>query len=172
MGTTMMIKARANSVCGECRSAQRAIVSNFSASQFMHRPLSGPQPITFAPGGAQVAWEARIGLDLAAEPGNLHVDRAFVDAAADALAQRLATQHIAEPRRQGAQQRDLGIGERHALTLLHELAQREVELEGPEFRVLGAYSGIGRPPAAQHALDAQQKLTPLQCLTPILAPPL
>src|SRR5882757_4273532 len=119
----MMIRARANRVCGECRSAHRAIVSNLSASHFMHRPSSVHQPVALAANRAKVAREAGIGLDLAAKTSDLHVDGAFVHGAADTLAQRFAAQHFAKLGRERAQESDLGVGERYALALLRQLAE-------------------------------------------------
>ena len=75
------------------------------------------------------------------------------------------------PRRRAerAQQRDLGVGQRHALALLRELAQLEVELQRAEARrARGARRRFGRPAAAQHALDAQQQLARLERLGEIV----
>src|SRR5258708_6963690 len=107
-----MMSARANRVCGECLSAQRAIVSNCSASHLMSWPSSVHQSVALAAHRAQVARKAGIGLDLAAQPRDLDVDRTLVHAATYAPAQGFAAQHLAEPRRERTQQRDLGVGQR------------------------------------------------------------
>src|SRR5918994_1717178 len=136
MGTTMMISALANSVCGECRSAKRAMRSKRSraAPMIMRQPARScvDQPVALAADGTQIAREGRIGLDLAAQARDLHVDGALVDREADALAQRLAAQHLAQAGGEHAQQRGLGVGEGHAPALAAELAQLLVELEGSE----------------------------------------
>ena len=76
------------------------------------------------------------------------------------------------PRRRGerAQQRDLGVGERHALALLRELAQLEVELQGAESHLARRLARPlrRRPVAPQHVLDAQQELAHLERLGEIV----
>src|SRR5215204_2546074 len=108
MGTTMMISALANSVWGECRSAKRAMRSKRSraAPMIMRQPARScvDQPVALAADGTQIAREGRIGLDLAAQARDLHVDGALVDGRTDALAQRLAAQHLPQPRGEDAQQ--------------------------------------------------------------------
>src|SRR3954471_9071833 len=92
-----MMSARANRVCGECRSAQIATLSKSSrGSNLMRLASCIHQAVALAAHRAQVARKAGVGLDLATQPRHLHVDRPLVDAAADRLAQRLATQHLAE----------------------------------------------------------------------------
>src|SRR5689334_4981669 len=98
----MMISARANSVCGECRSAKRAMLSNRSraAVTIICKPTRScvDQAVALASDGAQIAREGRVGLDLAPQAGDLHVDGTLVDGQANALAQRLAAQHLAQTR--------------------------------------------------------------------------
>src|SRR5688572_24107188 len=166
----MMISALANSVWGECRSAKRAMRSKRSraARSIMYRPTRScvDQPVALAADGAQIAREGRVGLDLAPQARDLHVNGALVDREADALAQRLAAQHLAQAGGEHAQQRTLRVGEGHAPALAGELAQLLVELEGTErdmaLRLAGRH--CGGAVALQHVLDAQQELARLEGL--------
>src|SRR6266511_6356235 len=132
----MIISALANSVCGECRSAKRAMRSKRSraAPRIMRQPTGScvDQPVALAADGAQIAREGWVGLDLAPQARDLHVDGPLVDRSPNALAQRLAAQHLAQAGGEHAQQRALRVGERHALALVRELAQLLVELHGAE----------------------------------------
>jgi len=65
-------------------------------------------------------------------------------------------------------QLDLGTVSDHALAVLGELAQAEVELKRSEGHALGRFAGLDRPAAAQHALDAQQQLARLERLAEIV----
>src|SRR5918993_2323937 len=174
IGTTMMISALANSVWGECRSAKRAMRSKRSraALSIICQPTRScvDQPVALAADGAQIAREGRVGLDLAAQARDLHVDGALVDGRTDALAQRLAAQHLPQPRGEHAQQRGLRVGERCALALVRELSQLLVELEGTERDdALRLARGVGgRAVALQHVLDAQQELARLEGLAEIV----
>src|SRR6187402_2917762 len=104
----MMISALANSVWGECRSAKRAMRSKTSraAPMIMCRPARScvDQPVALAADRSQIARERRIGLDLAAQPRDLDIDGPLVDREADAPAQRLAAQHLAQAGGEHAQQ--------------------------------------------------------------------
>ena len=160
----MMISARANSVCGECRSAKRAMRSKMSraAPRFMRRPAGSPGRGRSAdsagrPGSGSILRRRRVTCTSMARS---------LTAAAHALAQRLAAQHLAQAGGERAQQRDLGVGERHALALLRELAQVEVELIGPELhlaRGAAPASAAGRCAAARSGCAAAARAARTAC---------
>jgi len=63
----------------------------------------------------QIARIARVGLDLAAQPGHLHIHIADIAAELRRLRQILARYRLACPRRQAEQEPCLGGGQAHDL---------------------------------------------------------
>src|SRR5262245_51199230 len=138
----------------------------------MHQPTRScvDQAVALASDRAQIAREGGVGLDLAPQTRDLHVDGPFVDGQTDALAQRLTAQHLAQARGEHTQQRGLRVGEGRALALVRQLTQLVVELEGPEddkaLRLAGRRHH--RAVALQYVLNAQQQLARLERLAEIV----
>ena len=78
-----------------------------------------------------MAGKFGIGLDLAPEPGDLHVDRAGTEIGG-AVDQLLPVDRLVRPLGEGAKQADLGLGEPDQRLVAPELAAGGIEAERPE----------------------------------------
>src|SRR5207247_5490562 len=121
-GITISSSERPNMLCGSSRLSQprwriskpsnagAAASSAGSAGSATTAPSLGLEDIAGAAHGLQVARIARVALDLAAQPGHLHVDIADVAAERRRLRQLLARYRLAGPRCQSREQSGLGRG--------------------------------------------------------------
>src|SRR5439155_20331384 len=173
-GITISSSERPNMLCGSSRLSQprwriskpsdagAAVSSAGSAGSATTAPLLGLEDIAGAAHGLQVAWIARIALDLAAQPGHLHVDIADIAAERRRLRQLLARHRLAGPLRQDRQKAGLGCGQMHAVATARQLAAAPVEAKSAEAdRLFGAVGG--RPPL-QDVADAQHQFARLERL--------
>src|SRR5438067_12110088 len=145
-GTTISSSERPNIVCGNSRLIQlRWRISRFSGAQpAASGMISGaaglvasatatvivslePKGITGAAHRLQIAWVARVGLDLAAQPGHLHVDIADIAAELHRLRQVLARHRLPGPGRQTGQQPCFAGGEMHDIVAAKQLTADDVE---------------------------------------------
>src|SRR5271155_3231611 len=139
-GITIKSSERPNIVCGKSRLMRLCCRMSRSAGASPGGSRAGAavsaaaslrfERITGAPHGLQVAWVARVGLDLAAQPGHLHLDVADVAAELRRLRQILARSGLARPRREAQQQRRLGAGQTHDLAAAKQLGAGEIEAKG------------------------------------------
>src|SRR6266446_909927 len=116
-GSTISSSERPNIVCGSNRLIRlRWRMSRSAGASPGGLPLNGPrganvaaaslgfERIAGAPHGLQVAGIAWVGLDLAAQPGHLHIDVADVAAELRRLRQILARYRLAGVRREAGQE--------------------------------------------------------------------
>jgi len=115
-----------------------------------------------------------VGLDLLAQPADLHVDRAIEGrrlAAACLLEQEVARQHAAGVSREGAQEVELAAGQRHVFAArIGEAARSDVQLPTREAQAVGrgrhrrgSRRRLGRQ-APQHRLDPRDQLAQVERL--------
>src|SRR5271170_7935456 len=100
-------------------------------------PASGTASLGFeriagAPHGLQVAWITRVGLDLAAQPGHLHIDVADIAPELRRLRQILARNRLTRPRRQAEHEPRFGGRQAHDLAAAKQLAAGQIKAKGAE----------------------------------------
>src|SRR6266851_5653869 len=147
-GSTINNSERPNIVCGSNRLIRpRWRMSRSAGASPGGLPLNGPrgvnaaavaaaslglERIAGAAHGLQVAGIARVGLDLAAQPGHLHIDVADVAAELRRLRQVLARHRLAGARREAGEEPRFGGGQVDDLAAATQLAAVEVEAKSAE----------------------------------------
>src|SRR6266567_1288113 len=170
-GITINSSERPNIVCGSSRLIRlRWRMSRSAGASAGGSPLNGShaaaaaslglERIAGAPHGLQVAGIARVGLDLAAQPGHLHIDIADVAAELRRLRQILARYRLACPRRKARQQPRLGGRQVHDLVAAKQFAPRDVEAKPAEAN--GARRLVRDPAALDDVADPQNQLARLE----------
>src|SRR5690348_7723713 len=155
-GVTMMSRERPKRLRGSAR-VMRPGRLGWAAGSAAAGSSAGLEDIARSSHGLQVAWEARILLDLAPEPRHLHVDGAQIAAELPLLGQRLARDRRAGVLGEAGEQRRLRRGEMDRFLAAEKLAALAVEAKGAEADLALALGGIRRPPLEDVA-DAQHQL--------------
>src|SRR5579863_5408763 len=167
-GITIRSSERPNIVCGSNRLIPpRWRMSRASGAKPDGSSVSlGLEGIAGAADGLQIARIARVGLDLAAQPGHLHIDVADIAAELRRLRQILARYGVAGPRREAGQEPRFGGGQTHHLAAAEQFAAGEVEAEDTEAKDA---RGIVRDPAALDDIaDAQHQFARLERLCQVV----
>src|SRR5712691_2176936 len=171
-GSTINNSERPNIVCGSNRLIRpRWRMSRSAGASPGGLPLNGPrgvnaaavaaallglERIAGAPHGLQVAGIARVGLDLAAQPGHLHVDVADVAAELRRLRQILARYRLAGARREARQEPRFGGSQAHDLGTAKQFAAGGVEAKTAKAN--GARRLVRDPATLDDVADAQDQL--------------
>src|SRR5580704_6288709 len=177
-GITINSSERPNMPCGNSRLSQpRWRISKLSgagatggsagsAGSATTPPSLGLEDIAGAAHGLQVTRITWIALDLAAQPGHLHVDIADVAAERCGLRQLLPRHRLAGPLCQDREEPGLGRRQMHVVAAARQLAATPVEAKSAETdRAFGAVGG--RPPL-QDVADAQHQFARLERLCQVV----
>src|SRR5712691_10905560 len=177
-GITISSSERPNIVCGSIRLIQlrwrTASASAARAGAAISAGICaagaanslGLERIASAADGLQIARVARIGFDLAAQPGHLHIDIADVAAELRRFRQVLARDRLAGPRCEARQQPRLGSRQAHDLAGAEQLAAGEIEAKSAKAK--GARHLVGDPAALEDVADSQHQFARLERLCQIV----
>src|SRR6266851_6220768 len=166
-GSTISSSERPNIVCGSNRLMRLRWRMSRSAGVSPGAPRAanaaaaaaaslGLERIAGAAHGLQVAGIARVGLDLGAQPGHLHIDVADVAAELRRLRQVLARYRLAGARREAGEEPGFGGSQVHDLAAAKQFAPGGIEAKPAKAN--GARRLVRDPAALDDVADPQDQL--------------
>src|SRR5215472_2699116 len=164
-GSTRLIQRRgriSNSVWGSGSAESTAGPNSRSVAAVIRTPSVRLEGIAGAAHRLQVTREARIALDLAAQPRHLDIDVAHVAAELGRARQLFARYRLASPLGERGEQPRFGRCQMHGVTATEELTAIDIEAAAPQADF--ARSGVRRRPALQDVADTKNQLARLERL--------